>query len=217
MTPQAQIYVVLEIGNADAAAATRLTLEAVLSAAPVASLMIRPAAGGALRAPSVKPLVEHCQRQGVAVLIADDAALARVVKADGVHVSWGPDLIKRTQAARAELGARALVGADAGRSRDDAMSLGEAGADYVAFGIPAHVEDRATAQHRQSGLIAWWAEIFEVPCVALDVATAGQAHDLAGCGADFIALTVGDHVSAADAKQRVQDFAGAISAAGAPA
>ena len=217
MTPQPQIYVVLEIGNGDAATATRLALEAVLSAAPVSSLMMRPAAGGALKAHFVKPLVDLCQRQGVAVLIADDAALARLVKADGVHVSWGPDLVKRTQAARGELGARAVVGADAGRSRDDAMSLGEAGADYVAFGIPAHVEDRATAQVRQLDLIAWWAEIFEVPCVALDVASADQAHQLAGLGADFIALTVSDQTSAADAKKRAQEFADAISAAEAPA
>jgi thiamine-phosphate pyrophosphorylase len=217
VTPQPQIYVVLEIGNGDAAAATRLALEAVLSAAPVSSLMIRPAPGGALKAHFVKPLVDLCQRRGVAVLIADDAALARVVKADGVHVSWGPDLVKRTKAARDDLGARALVGADAGRSRDDAMSLGEAGADYVAFGIPAHVEDRATAQHRQVDLIAWWAEIFEVPCVALDVANADQAHELANCGADFIALTVSDQTSAADAKKRAQEFADAISAAEAPA
>ena len=75
-----------------------------------------------------------------------------------------------------------MIGADAGRSRDDAMALGEAGADYIAFGIPAHVEDRTTAEERQCDLINWWSEIFEIPCVAFDVATAGQASALASNG-----------------------------------
>jgi len=35
--------------------------------------------------------------------------------------------------------------------------------------------------------VAWWAEIFEVPCVAF-AETADQAAELARAGADFIAL-----------------------------
>ncbi len=50
------------------------------------------------------------------------------------------------------------------------MTAGEDGADYVGFGIPAFVKDRETAIERQIELIAWWSEIFEVPCVAFDVA-----------------------------------------------
>jgi thiamine-phosphate pyrophosphorylase len=70
----------------------------------------------------------------------------------------------------------------------DAMMLGEAGADYVGFGIPAHVEDRETARARQLDLVAWWGEIFEPPCVAFDVETIGDAAHLAAAGADFVAL-----------------------------
>jgi thiamine-phosphate pyrophosphorylase len=70
------------------------------------------------------------------------------------------------------------------------MTLGEEGADYIAFGIPAHVEDRDTARARRRELIAWWSEIFEIPCVAFDVETPEDAHDLAASGADFIAVRV---------------------------
>jgi thiamine-phosphate pyrophosphorylase len=82
---------------------------------------------------------------------------------------------------------------DAGRSRHEAMVAGEGGADYVAFGIPANVEDREKAHRRRCELTAWWSEIFEVPVVAFDVATAEEAGQLASAGADFIALTLPAH------------------------
>jgi len=66
------------------------------------------------------------------------------------------------------------------------MIMAELGADYVAFG-PA--EDESTRE-RRAELIAWWAEIFVVPCVAWDVETAEEAERLASLGADFIALSI---------------------------
>jgi thiamine-phosphate pyrophosphorylase len=35
-------------------------------------------------------------------------------------------------------------------------------------------------------IIAWWAELFEVPCVALDPADAETAGELARRGAEFV-------------------------------
>lgn len=63
------------------------------------------------------------------------------------------------------------------------MVLAEQGADYVAFGGPA----AQTAE-----LVAWWAELIEVPCVAWDVSSLTQAREAARLGADFVA--VGDVV-----------------------
>ena len=71
---------------------------------------------------------------------------------------------------------------------DDAMTLAEDGADYIAFGIPPHVEDRAAAAARRLELVAWWGEIFEMPCVAFDVDNIEEAIALAGAGADFVAV-----------------------------
>jgi len=178
---EARLYVVVAAGIAPAA------VETLLASAPIAALLIAPD-DGPLAAGCVKPLVDLAQARGIAVLIEADAALARTLRADGVHVPWSKDIVAGYQEAREILGGRFIVGADAGRLRDDAMTLGEAGADYVGFGIPAHVEDRETARARQLELVAWWAEIFELPCVAFDADTVEDGARLARYGADFVAL-----------------------------
>ena len=69
------------------------------------------------------------------------------------------------------------------------MSLGEAGADYVSFGIiPPATGDASSANARahRADLIAWWAPIFEVPCVAFDVGTVDEVSALAEAGADLL-------------------------------
>src|SRR5712691_270431 len=128
-----QLYAVIEAGKA---ALDRLT--AALSAAEFASLLIAPAAGGTLDAAAARPLVEAAQRENVAVLIADDARLARTLRADGVHLGVAKDLVGAYAEARSILGQGGIVGIDAGISRHDAMTLAEAGADYIAFGAPPH-------------------------------------------------------------------------------
>jgi thiamine-phosphate pyrophosphorylase len=163
---------------------------ALAGAAAAASLVISPALGRKLAAADVRPLVSLAQERNVAALIADDTELARTARADGVHLSWHKDIEHTYAAARALLGTGAIVGADAGRSRHDAMVLGERGADYIAFGIAAHASDRETARARRRDLIAWWAEVFEPPCVAFDAETAAEGHDLLEAGADFIAFRI---------------------------
>lgn len=163
-------------------------LAAAIAASGAQSVLIEPQ-GAAFQPAVAKPLIESVQAKGVAALLSGDALMARTLRADGVHLPWSKDPIAAYGAAREILGNRYIVGADAGRSRHDAMSLGEAGADYVGFGIPAHVEDRETARERQIDLVAWWSELFEVPCVALDAADADLAL-LTEAGADFIALSV---------------------------
>jgi thiamine-phosphate pyrophosphorylase len=178
---EARLYVVVAAGMAPAAVGT------LFASAPIAALLIA-AEGSTLDAGRVKPLVDLAQARGVSALVEADAALSRALRADGVHLPWSKDIVARYEEAREILGGRFIVGADAGRLRDDAMTLGEAGADYVGFGIPAHVEDRETARARQLDLVAWWAELFEPPCVAFDVETIADAARLARSGADFVAL-----------------------------
>jgi thiamine-phosphate pyrophosphorylase len=90
------------------------------------------------------------------------------------------------------------------------MELGEAGAVYVAFGIPANVQDREGADERRLALISWWSELFGVPCVAFNVATADEAHRLAEAGADFVSLTVSSADDAREAAARVRRFLDAL-------
>ena len=195
-----RLYLMLETGpNAES------RLDAALSAARPSSLLLSPPRGKSLDATSVLPLMQTAQAQGVAVMLADDAQLVRTVKADGVHLTWSKDIAARVSEAREILGHRYMLGADVGRSRHDAMQIGEAGADYIAFGIPAHVEDRDTAVERRYELCQWWAEIFEVPCVAFDVTETAEAGNLADAGADFIAIAIPAGASADEIRSFIED------------
>jgi len=178
----AGLYVVAAAGTETGA------LAAVLEAARPATVLIAAKDGEALTAAAARPLVELVQGKDIAAMIEGDAQLARTLRADGVHLPWDKDIEARYGEAREILGTRYIIGVDVGRSRHEAMVLAEAGADYIAFGIPSHVEDRETAAVRRLELIAWWSEIFEVPCVAFDVENIADAEALAAAGADFVAI-----------------------------
>ena len=89
------IYLIVEPG-----ASSRDRLAAALEAAPVASVLIRGRDGAPLVATEAKPLVDLAQSKGVAALIADDARLARTLRADGVHLSPRATLIDDFATAR---------------------------------------------------------------------------------------------------------------------
>ena len=182
MSGGTELYLVVE-----AASGAEKALSAALGTQKIASVLIRAAGTEPFDARVARALVDLTQGQKIAALIADDAELALTLKADGVHLSWSEDQEDRYAAARAKVGSNRIVGVEAGRSKHIAMTAGEAGADYIGFGIPAHVDDRETARQRRLVLIAWWSEIFEIPCVAFDVETAEQANALAAVGADFVA------------------------------
>ena len=202
-----QIYLVVESGDGAAA-----RLSAALGAAEVATVFIRAPEGSALEAAAAKPLVEIARRSGVAALVAGDAALVRASGADGVHLGSSRNALAEYQAARAALGAEKIIGIEAGISRHDAMTLAEAGAEYVAFAAPAHLKDRDKGRERRNEFVAWWGDIFQVPCVAFDVETAAEAEWLAQAGADFVAVTLSAGLSPADAQALVGAIAGAIGA-----
>jgi thiamine-phosphate pyrophosphorylase len=184
-------------------------LAAALAASDVASVLIAPAPRVALDAAAARPLVELTQQRNVAALITDDAGLARTLRADGVHLSARKDIMQAFEEARGIVGRSAIVGVDVGLSRHDAMTLAEAEADYVAFGAPATLQDREKGRARRDELIAWWAEIFEVPCVAFDVETPDEAEALSRAGADFVAVTLSAGLAAADASDLVSRIAAA--------
>jgi thiamine-phosphate pyrophosphorylase len=112
-------------------------------------------------------LVDLVQRRGLACLVADDPELASRLRADGVHIAPDPAIYARS------------------RERLGAMVLAELGADYVAFG--AEERRDVDAIEHCAELIAWWSEIFVVPCVAWNVAGAEEAARYASLGADFVA------------------------------
>lgn len=179
-------------------------LAAAIAVADVASVIIE-----ADTADLAKPLVAAAQKAGAATLLAGNAKLARTLKADGVHLPVGATEADYEEA-REILGQRFIIGADAGRSRDAAMRLGEAGVEYVGFGIPDFVIDTEAARARQLDLIEWWAEIFEVPCVAFDVASASDAEALAGAGADFVAVRLAPDATTETVCTALREYAAAL-------
>ena len=192
------LYLIVE---AKAGASALEWLKAALAAGKFASVLVIAPAGQTLDAGTARPFVEAIQAKDAAALIDDDAQLARTLRADGVHLRGGETLEARAREAREILGTRYILGAEA-HSRHDAMMLGELGAEYVAF-----------AGGEQAGFIGWWAEIFEIPCVAFGMATPEDAAAMARAGADFIAFGLDGGASAADVQDRVRAFAQAVSGA----
>lgn len=180
------------IAPAEAGADWLARVGAALAATKAQTLILTAPAEGAFDPAAVRALAASAQGRQVAALVADDVNAARAAGADGVHLSWRPDIGDAYAAARAALGRDAIVGVDAGASRHDAMTLGDAGADYVAFAPTSAAgtgsDDPDAPRETQSELVAWWSELFVVPVVAFGVGTAAEARDLVRHGADFIAV-----------------------------
>ncbi|HVT56684.1 MAG TPA: thiamine phosphate synthase [Xanthobacteraceae bacterium] len=120
-------------------------------------------------------------KTGAALLLGNRADLVAKTKADGAHLSNFPE-----QAAQIKLlQPRYIAGAAGLASRHDAMLAGEAGADYVMFGEP--VNGKRPSLDAIIERVAWWAEIFETPCVAYS-ASLDEIPALVRAGADFVAL-----------------------------
>lgn len=205
ITTHNQPFLYLNI-EAPAGESVLAQLKQALGTGAVGAVLIQPPIAPTNSAAILKPLIALTQQHGVAALLASEPALARQLGADGVHVPWSNGVVEAFGEARDALVPPLMVGADAGRSRHEAMQIGEGGADYVAFGIPAHVEDRERARERRLELVSWWAEIFEIPMVAFDVETPAEAADLIQEGADFIAITLPPDIPASGIPAWISSF-----------
>lgn len=158
-----------------------------------------------------EPLQAICAAHDVAFIVNDSVALAKRLKADGVHLGQDDG---SPRDARDELGREAQIGVTCHASRHMAMEAGEAGADYVAFGAfyPSTTKNKGSAAEQPDlELLQWWATVFEIPCVAIGGITPGNCSPLVAAGADFLAVSGsvwgGDEVAAITA------FAKAIASA----
>jgi thiamine-phosphate pyrophosphorylase len=158
-------------------------LAAALGAADVAAVLVRtPTAGDGTLIDRVRAIAPVVQGRGVALLI--DAPPASVVPAgaDGAHVTG----IAALDAALPVLKPAHIAGCGGLGSRHDAMTAGERGADYVMFGEPDPDGSRP-AFEAIVDRVAWWAALFEVPCVGWAMSL-DEVAALATAGADFVAL-----------------------------
>jgi thiamine-phosphate pyrophosphorylase len=180
----------LRAADLDAFAAT---LAMMLDAGDVACVLARVAPDSEGEAKKIAArLVETAAAAGAALLVDNDPRLAARVGADGAHISGGASMLSE---ALSSLKPERIVGAGLLRTRDDAMNAGEAGADYVMFGEPRRDGFTPPAEETIER-VAWWAEIFEPPCVGY-AATLEDIGPLAAAGADFVAI--GDAIWSAPA------------------
>jgi thiamine-phosphate pyrophosphorylase len=167
---------------ADPAGLTRALTDA-LGAADVAAVLLRLADGDDRTLTThIKTLVPIVQKSNVALLVDGHTELIARAGADGAHLTG----IDEFNAALATLKPQRIAGCGGLDSRHDAMLAAEADADYVMFGEPdedGHRPSFAAILER----IEWWAQVFEVPCVAF-AASPDEVSPLAAAGADFVML-----------------------------
>ena len=158
-------------------------LAGMLAATDVAAVLLRlPEADERMRIEHAKALAPRVQQHGVALLLDGHPELVALAGADGAHLTG----VEALEAAMAALKPDRIAGCGGLTTRHDAMVAAEDGADYVMFGEP----DAAGHRPALSSVlerVAWWAELFEVPCVGF-AATAEDIEPLAAAGADFVAL-----------------------------
>jgi thiamine-phosphate pyrophosphorylase len=170
-------------------AAFRDTLAEALDAGDVACLQLRlkDASDDEVRraADLLRPVT---QDRGVAVLMNDRPDLAAETGCDGVHV--GQEDVTYHEARRI-VGDGAIVGVTCHDSRHLAMLAAEQGADYVAFGAFFATGTKDPKTRADPGILTWWSDIMEVPCVAIGGITVDNAPVLVQAGADFLAVVAG--------------------------
>jgi thiamine-phosphate pyrophosphorylase len=179
--PRPRLYLVTPAISNPASFASEL--EHALGTADIAAVLLRLADGGE------RPLIERTkqiaaavQSRDVALVVDNRPEIVARAGADGAHLSG----VEKFAAALALLKPERIAGAGGLRSRHDAMLAGEAGADYVMFGEPDRNGRRPSFEELQERL-TWWADLFEIPCVAY-AAGKEEVAPLVRTGADFIAL-----------------------------
>ncbi len=166
-------------------AAFRDILAASLDAGDVACLQLRlkDASPDDIQR-ATEALMPICHARDVAFILNDDAILAQRLGCDGAHLG---------QQDGDHAGARMLLegrilGITCHDSRHLAMTAGEMGADYVAFGAFFPTGTKETVHTAGTDLLEWWSEMMEIPCVAIGGITAANCAPLVRAGADFLAV-----------------------------
>jgi thiamine-phosphate pyrophosphorylase len=183
----ARLYLITPVLE-DASFAPRLAEACATGSVAAVLLRLKPADERTLTN-QVKALAPAAQEHGAAVIVttevtADLATVAVRGGADGAHVTGvDPALVREL---RDRLKSERTVGVGGIRTKDDAMTLGEAGVDYLLFGEP-RPDGSLPSFESVVERAAWWAEIFETPCVAY-APSLEAVEPLAATQAEFVAL-----------------------------
>jgi thiamine-phosphate pyrophosphorylase len=144
-----------------------------------------------------------CARHGVPLIVNDDVELAAAVGAAGVHLGEDDAALA---AARARLGAGAIIGVSCYDSLERARQMAAAGADYLAFGAFFASPTKPHARAATPELLRA-ARAFGKPLVAIGGITADNAPSLIEAGADAVAV-ISALFGARDVHAAARRFAG---------
>lgn len=136
----------------------------------------------------VKTVAPPIQSTGAALIVDGHPEIAAHGGADGAHLTG----IEAFEAAVTRLKPDRIAGAGGLYTRHDAMTVAERGTDYVMFGEPDE-DGKRPSFDAVLERVAWWSEVFEIPCVAW-ASNMEEVGGLGAAGADFVA--VGDFVFA---------------------
>jgi len=158
-------------------------LSDALGAADVAAVLLRlKKADERTQINRIKTLAGVVQSTEVALVLDGMPELAARGGADGAHLNG----VESFTASVGALKPDRIAGCGGLDSRDDAMTAAEEGADYVLFGEPNDDGERPSFEAILDR-IEWWAQLFQVPCVAF-AANADEVGAVAAKGADFVAV-----------------------------
>lgn len=159
------------------------TLQACCNQGEVAAVILKLATEDEVMALSaIRIISTHLQGTGAVLLLADMPALVEAAGADGAFFTN----LDQLQSTRTNLAAGRLSGVGNLASRHDTMVAAESGADFVMFGEP-DAEGKRPGFSALMERVSWWAEIFQLPCVAF-ASSIDEVKQLAAARADFVAL-----------------------------
>ncbi len=144
-------------------------------------------ADAAQRLAQATALQALCAQAGVPLIVNDDVALAQAVGAAGVHLGEDDGDLA---AARAALGADALIGASCYDDLALARAAAAAGASYVAFGAFFATRSKVTTRRADPGLLRDAAAL-GMPRVAIGGVSPDNGSALVAAGADLLAVISG--------------------------
>lgn len=160
-------------------------------------------ADAATRLREATELAMMCRAHGAIFLVNDDMHLAAASGAHGVHLGQRDGAVA---AARALLGADAVIGQTCHASLELALAAERAGASYVAFGRFFPSNTKPLAPPAEPSLLPRARGELQVPIVAIGGVTVDNAPSLVAAGADAVAV-IHDLFSATDIAARARAFA----------
>lgn len=142
-------------------------------------------ADAALKKKQAQALRDVCSEFGVTFIVNDDAHLAKLVNADGVHLGAADGEIK---SAREILGSNKLIGVSCYNQLQLARDTVTEGADYVAFGAFFTSTVKPEAAVATLDILRTARAELSVPIVAIGGITAENGAALVQAGADALAI-----------------------------